>query len=108
MFLMFLYLVKKQLLSLVRDDDVSVEEMFDLVDEDFSGVLERDELCKMIHMLQIQVKEVEIDTLMDILDEDESGGVDIDEFQDWLFATEDQKEGMEAFLEKRQAQFRDR
>jgi len=85
-----LYLVKKQLLSLVRDDDVSVEEMFDLVDEDFSGVLERDELCKMIHMLQIKVKEVEIDTLMDILDEDGSGGVDIDEFQDWLFATEDQ------------------
>ena len=90
-----LYLVKKQLLSLVRDDDVSVEEMFDLVDEDFSGVLERDELRKMIHMLQIQVKEVEIDTLMDILDADESGGVDMDEFQDWLFATED------AWLEKR-------
>jgi len=85
-----LYLVKKQLLSLVRDDDVSVEEMFDLVDEDFSGVLERDELKKMIALLQIKVKEVEIDTLMDILDEDESGGVDIDEFQDWLFATEDQ------------------
>jgi chemotaxis protein histidine kinase CheA len=90
-----LYLVKKQLLSLVRDDDVSVEEMFDLVDEDFSGVLERDELKKMIALLQIKVKEVEIDTLMDILDEDESGGVDIDEFQDWLFATEDQ------WLEKR-------
>ena len=85
-----LYLVKKQLLSLVRDDDVSVEEMFDLVDEDFSGVLERDELKKMILILQIKVKEVEIDTLMDILDEDGSGGVDIDEFQDWLFATEDQ------------------
>jgi len=82
-------------LSLVRDDDVSVEEMFDVVDEDFSGVLERDELCKMIHMLQIKVKEVEIDTLMDILDEDQSGGVDIDEFQDWLFATED------AWLERR-------
>jgi hypothetical protein len=85
-----LYLVKKQLLSLVRDDDVSVEEMFDLVDEDFSGVLERDELKRMIALLQIKVKEVEIDTLMDILDEDGSGGVDIDEFQDWLFATEDQ------------------
>ena len=78
----------------MRDDDVSVEEMFDLVDEDF-WCLERDELKKMIALLQIKVKEVEIDTLMDILDEDESGGVDIDEFQDWLFATEDQ------WLEKR-------
>lgn len=84
-----LYLIKKALVKLVRDHDISVEEMFDLVDEDFSGVLERDELALMIRKLDIRVKEVEIDTLMDVLDEDGSEGVDIDEFNDWLFTTED-------------------
>ncbi|KAH8049444.1 serine/threonine kinase [Aureococcus anophagefferens] len=63
--------------------------MFNMVDEDGSGILDREEMTAMIKKLGILVKEVEIDTLMEKLDADGSGGIEVDEFDRWLFNTSD-------------------
>ncbi|KAH8096482.1 serine/threonine kinase [Aureococcus anophagefferens] len=84
-----LHMVKRDILKFCRELDLGVEDMFNMVDEDGSGILDREEMTAMIKKLGILVKEVEIDTLMEKLDADGSGGIEVDEFDRWLFNTSD-------------------
>ena len=84
-----LHMVRKEMKKTARQLDLGIGQMFDLVDSDGSGVLDRDELKLMIEKVGILVKEVEIDTLMEILDADGSGGVELDEFEKWYYSSDD-------------------
>ena len=57
--------------------------LFDQVDADKSGLLDREEVRTMVIRLGREVTEQEIDEAMAAMDEDKSGEVDVDEFSQW-------------------------
>ena len=59
-------------------------DMFDLVDEDGSGEIDRAELCKLCVKLGRDLKPSELDDAMRDMDADGSGAVDYDEFRPWF------------------------
>lgn len=70
----------------VSKHDASKQEaawLFSLVDEDDSGLIDSDELKKMIEKTGQRVKEEELEHIMTVLDVDGSGEVDDTEFQEW-------------------------
>ncbi|GMH70996.1 hypothetical protein TL16_g10400 [Triparma laevis f. inornata] len=90
------FLVKAQLRTLAANElnlgpyvskhDASKQEaawLFSLVDEDDSGLIDSDELKKMIEKTGQRVKEEELEHIMTVLDVDGSGEVDDTEFQEW-------------------------
>lgn len=55
-------------------------EIFDLVDEDKSGEISKDELKKLMITLGLKPTDEQIDTMMKEVDEDGSGDIDFSEF----------------------------
>lgn len=70
----------------IANKDITEEELqefreiFDLVDEDKSGEISKDELKKLMITLGLKPTDEQIDAMMKEVDEDESGDIDFSEF----------------------------
>ena len=53
------------------------------IDEDGSGLLDREEVAQLSERLGAPLTKVKLDAAMMDMDEDGSGEVDFDEFKDW-------------------------
>eukprot|EP01052_Picozoa_sp_SAG31_P030182 SAG31_NODE_3075_length_4712_cov_2.262302_5_plen_559_part_01 len=63
--------------------DAEIQEMFDVIDEDGSGLLDRNEVHKMLKGLGRCLSTSDLDAAMEAMDGDGSGEVDADEFREW-------------------------
>lgn len=68
--------------------DAEIHTMFGLIDEDGSGLLDRQEVEKMLRGLGRPLSPADLDAAMTLMDGDGSGEVDADEFREWWRATE--------------------
>mmetsp|Transcript_30842 Transcript_30842/g.65162 ORF Transcript_30842/g.65162 Transcript_30842/m.65162 type:complete len:366 (+) Transcript_30842:280-1377(+) len=62
---------------------VEVHKLFNIVDEDGSGFIEKDEMASLLNSLGKPLPEGEIEEGFAKLDEDSSGHIDFDEFYSW-------------------------
>ena len=62
---------------------LSQHALFDSIDEDGSGTLERDEIDKLAKEMDTPLTDRELDVAMATMDADGSGEVDFEEFSDW-------------------------
>lgn len=57
--------------------------IFDAVDEDGSGLLDREEMGLLLRQMGKNLTTEQLDDAMDEMDEDGSNGVDFEEFKKW-------------------------
>jgi hypothetical protein len=77
---------------IVRGQGINEEELkhlFGQIDEDGSGLLDRDEVAALSEQLGAPLTKVKLDAAMADMDEDGSGEVDFDEFQAWWARVKD-------------------
>jgi NACalpha-BTF3-like transcription factor len=65
------------------DDPDGLHSLFDSIDEDGSGTLEREEIASLAEEMDTPLTERELDVAMMAMDADGSGEVDFDEFSEW-------------------------
>jgi Ca2+-binding EF-hand superfamily protein len=70
-------------LSAYAEDMHILENAFNLIDTDASGMLDRDEMWRLMSLMGNPCNDTEMDSLMDELDADGGGLVDINEFKDY-------------------------
>jgi calmodulin len=70
-------------LSAYAEDMHILENAFNLIDTDASGMLDRDEMRRLMSLMGNPCNDTEMDSLMDELDADGGGLVDINEFKDY-------------------------
>ena len=65
------------------DDDApfEIERIFDLVDEDESNTLDREELRELFYLMEISISEEQLETIFAFADADGSGSIDMGEFR---------------------------
>ena len=74
--------VMEKLHKWMKDNDLSVTELFDRFDEDGNGTLEEDELLRGLRSLKIANLPVsQLQALVESLDEDGNGVIDLEEFE---------------------------
>lgn len=71
-----------------------LRELFDLIDEDNSGSLDRDEIQNLAGRLGKHLTIAQLDEAMDEMDEDGGGAVEFDEFVAWWMDTASQQCGV--------------
>jgi hypothetical protein len=86
--------------------DANIADMFDAIDEDDSGLLDRAEVEKMLAGLGRAMGAGEVDRAMGQMDADGSGEVDVDEFTQWWRANEAIEEAARAAGRKATAERR--
>lgn len=64
-------------------DEEELKQLFSKIDEDGSGLLDRDEVAALSEQLGAPLTKVKLDAAMADMDEDGSGEVDFDEFRAW-------------------------
>lgn len=64
-------------------DDEELRKLFGQIDEDGSGLLDREEVASLSTQLGAPLTKVKLDAAMADMDEDGSGEVDFDEFREW-------------------------
>mmetsp|Transcript_5591 Transcript_5591/g.8791 ORF Transcript_5591/g.8791 Transcript_5591/m.8791 type:complete len:323 (-) Transcript_5591:65-1033(-) len=62
---------------------VEVHKLFNIVDEDGSGLIDQDEMARLLNSLGKALPQEEIDDGFAKIDTDSSGGIDYDEFYTW-------------------------
>ena len=66
-------------------------ELFQEMDSDASGLLEREEVSKLAYTLGRLLSERDLSDAMGLMDKDGSGGVDFPEFLTWWLANKNEK-----------------
>lgn len=77
---------------IVRDqgvDEAELRQLFGQIDEDGSGLLDREEVAALSEQLGVTLTKVKLDAAMADMDEDGSGEVDFDEFKEWWARVKD-------------------
>ena len=74
-----------------------LRELFDLIDADRSGFLDRDEIQNLAGRLGKHLTAAQLDEAMDEMDQDGGGEVDFDEFVDWWTNTASKQRGVFAY-----------
>ena len=70
--------------KIIRFSDADMETLFDHFDTDNSGVLEPNEVEKMLKLINMPMTEDERKSFMDELDTNDDGNVELEEFKDWI------------------------
>ena len=74
----------------VSDDEFKqLKKLFNEIDDDGSGLLERDEVRELADNLGVTLSTAELDEAMAEMDEDRSGEVDFEEFVSWFAAAKE-------------------
>mmetsp|Transcript_16698 Transcript_16698/g.48767 ORF Transcript_16698/g.48767 Transcript_16698/m.48767 type:complete len:807 (+) Transcript_16698:1795-4215(+) len=63
------------------DAPFEIERIFDLVDEDESNTLDREELRELFYLMEISISEEQLETIFAFADADGSGSIDMGEFR---------------------------
>ena len=63
------------------DAPFEIERIFDLVDEDESNTLDREELRELFYLMEISIREEQLETIFAFADADGSGSIDMGEFR---------------------------
>jgi len=77
-----------------------VKEQFTIVDQDGSGLIEKEELEVLLSILGMDPDAENLDSLFEVLDTDKDGFINFEEFVDFIFSTGDKEFLTEADLEK--------
>ena len=81
----------------LAEGDNMLREVFDAVDMDGGGVLDRDEVGEVMTQLGLEVSDDELDDILRKMDEDGSGEVEFEEFAEWFNLYRAQQKRLEAF-----------
>lgn len=79
---------------LMAHTTAELRELFDLIDADRSGFLDRDEIQNLAGRLGKHLTAAQLDEAMDEMDQDGGGEVDFDEFVDWWTNTASKQRGV--------------
>ena len=74
-------------------------EVFSIVDQDGSGVIDQSELAELMRLIGLHVTDQEFDQIMLELDEDGSGEIDFEEFNTYMQRRVQMPGGAEAMLD---------
>ncbi len=81
--------VQRRIMRSQGIDEEELQKLFGQIDEDGSGLLDRDEVAALSEQLGAPLTKVKLDAAMADMDEDGSGEVDFDEFKIWWARVKD-------------------